>query len=424
MERNTLKEIALDQRGRFAKKPRGIPREALDGVGRHIPKPHAIVISGVRRCGKSTLLLQIADRFFKDDFFYFNFEDERLLNFKPRDFALLHEVLIECFGDRRTFLLDEIQNASGWEGFVRRMQDAGHKLILTGSNASLLSRELGTKLTGRHVDIELMPFSFREYALFRKAEISADRLLTAAGRAEANRLFETYRLEGGFPERLAYGDPEVLAALYDDILYRDVAARHDIKNTRVLREIALYYMSNVGTLCSFNRLKASLGMGSVTTVSSYTDYMEQSYLLSTMAVFDPSIKRQAIAPKKIYAVDTGLANSVSLSFSKNIGALTENIVFLELTRRGYALSYGKTSSGREVDFVCRQGKAIAHLVQVCSSISSAETKQRELEFLLEMMDEVGMKEGILLADMDGDEVLSKGKRIRTVGIARWLIETA
>lgn len=420
MERLALKEVALDQRGRFDRKPRGIPREAIGAVGRHISKAHAIVIAGVRRCGKSTLLLQIVDRHFQDGFFYFNFEDERLLDFRPKDFSLLHEVLIECFGDRRVFLLDEVQNAPGWEGFVRRMQDADFKFILTGSNASLLSRELGTKLTGRHVNIELNPFSFREYALFRREDLSEGRLLTPAGRAEIGRLFESYRLEGGFPERLAYSDPEVLTALYEDILYRDVAVRHDIKNTRALRELALYYMSNVSALCSFNKLKASLGMGSVTTVSSYTGFLEQAYLLSTAAVFDPSIKRQSIAPKKVYAVDTGLANSVSMSFSKNIGALTENVVFLELARRGHAISYGKTASGREVDFVCMSGRKVAGLYQVCSAMDTVETRRRELDALFEMMEGMDENEGALIADADGADVNQGRRRVHVVSVARWL----
>jgi predicted AAA+ superfamily ATPase len=422
MERNVLKEIALDQRARFEKRARGVEREALEAAKRHIHKPHVVVISGVRRCGKSTLLLQMADRFFDDGFHYFNFEDERLLGFTRRDFSALHEVLIECFGDRRTFLLDEVQNVDSWESFVRRMQDSGCKFVITGSNASLLSSELGTKLTGRHLNVALTPFSFREYAAFRAADVSGQTLLTPQGRAAANTVLESFRTEGGFPERLRHGDPEILATLYEDILYRDVAARHEIKNMRVLRELALYYMSNVAAPCSFNRLKDSLGMGSATTVSSYTGHLEQSYLISTVPVFDSSLKRQAVAPKKVYAVDTGLANSVSLSFSRNTGPLTENLVYMELWRRGYMIYYGKTASGHEVDFVCLKGKEIAGLIQVCANLSSAETKRRKIESLLRAMETYGVTEGLLLADSDGEEISTGGRRIRVVGLSRWLIE--
>ncbi|MFH0799395.1 MAG: ATP-binding protein [Pseudomonadota bacterium] len=421
MERNSLREIALDQRRIFSKKPRGTKRDALDAFGRHIGKPHAVVISGVRRCGKSTLLLQIADKYFGDDYFYFNFEDDRLIGFTPRDFSLLHEVLIECFGEQKVFLLDEIQNAPGWEGFLHRMQEAGFKFVITGSNASLLSRELGTKLTGRHLGVELYPFSFIELARHCDVDVSERNLLTPAGRAGIAKLFARYRLHGGFPQYLAYNDPEILSQLYDDILYRDVAARHDIKNIRELKELAIYYMSNVSALSSFNRLKKAFGMGSVTTVSSYTEYLEQSYLISSVNVFDYSVKRKAIAPKKVYAIDTGLANIVSLSFSKNLGPLAENIVFLELMRRGLDVSYYKTQSGCEVDFACVAGRKIAGLIQVSHSISDKTTFERETRALFEAMQETGMRRATILTENEHEAIASKGMRIYVIPIAQWLL---
>lgn len=421
MERKIIQEIALRQRSDFQTRPRGTPREALALVERHLRKPHAIIISGVRRCGKSTLLLQIADAFLKEDFFYFNFEDERLINFGPEDFSVLHEVLIGCFGEHAVFVFDEVQNAPNWESFVRRMQDSGFKFILTGSNASLLSREFGTKLTGRHVGIGLYPFSFREYALFKKCDLSGNVLLSPEGRATCSALFEEYRIHGGFPEYLRHNDAEVLTQLYEDILYRDVAARHDIKNTRTLRELALYYMSNVSTLCSFNKLKTMLGVGSTTTVSAYTGYFEQSYLFSTTTIFDPSIKRQSIAPKKIYAVDPGLAAKVSLSFSKNLGALTENLVFLELARRKFPLYYYKTRSGREVDFVCTRGKRVEELIQVALSIEKPETREREITALTETCSELGVKRGLLLTDHHEEEVRQDRCLIHMVPTPHWLL---
>lgn len=421
MDKSILKEIALSQRAIFEKKTRGLDREALSSVAGHISKPHVITISGVRRCGKSTLLLQIADRHFNKDFYYFNFEDERLVDFTPKDFSALHEALIECFGSHKTFFMDEVQNVAGWERFVRRMQDEGFKFILTGSNASLLSSELGTKLTGRHVGIELLPFSFKEFVTFKKSGVSKDDFLSPEGRARINTLFAEYLTHGGFPEYLKFDDVNVLTQLYDDIIYRDVASRHDIKNTRMLRELALYYMSNVSALCSFNKLKTALGAGSVTTISAYTGHFEQSYLLSTTNILDPSVKRQMIAPKKIYAIDTGLAANISLSFSMNLGALTENLVFLELVRRNAYPGYYKTRNGLEVDFVCTTGRRVDEAIQVAYSIADPATRERELAALAGAAAELGLNHGLLLSDQKEEEIVRGSSRIKIMPVAKWLL---
>lgn len=420
MERRLLKEILLDQRAVFEKKRPGTSRDALEAVGSHMRKPHAITLAGVRRCGKSTLLRQIAERFLASGYHYCHFEDERLLGFEARDFALLHEVLIECFGDQQVMLLDEVQNAPGWEAFVRRMLESGHKFVVTGSNAALLSRELGSKLTGRHVTVDLFPFSFREYLRHLNVEASQRSLLEPAGRATLLRHFAEYRLRGGFPEPLNYDSPDLLAQLYDDILYRDVATRHDIKNTRALRELALYYMSNVATLASFNKLKTSLGVGSVTTVSAYTDFLVQAFVLATVPVFDASVKRRSIAPKKVYAVDTGLANQVSLSFSHNLGALTENLVFLELVRRGADVSYYKTASGREVDFACRRGRALGELVQVTLSLADPQVRTREVGAMTEALDEQGLDVGLVLTESEREDIVLGKRAIKVRPLTEWL----
>jgi predicted AAA+ superfamily ATPase len=420
MERRLLKEVVLDQRAIFEKKKPGTARDVLEAVGRHMRKPHAITLAGVRRCGKSTLLRQITDQFLTSGYHYCHFEDERLLGFEARDFALLHEVLIECFGDQKVMLLDEVQNAPGWEAFVRRMLESGKKFIITGSNAALLSRELGSKLTGRHVTVDLFPFSFREYLRHLRVEASEASLLSPAGRATAARHLIDYRLRGGFPEPLVYDSTDLLAQLYDDILYRDVATRHDIKNTRALRELALYYMSNVATLASFNKLKVSLGLGSVTTVSAYTDFLVQAFVLATVSLYDASVKRRSVAPKKVYAVDTGLANQVSLSFSRNLGALTENLVLLELLRRGIDVSYYKTKSGREVDFACRRGRSLAELVQVTLSLADPQVRSRELDAMTEALDEQGLDHGLVLTESEREDIQLGKRTIKVRPLAEWL----
>jgi predicted AAA+ superfamily ATPase len=420
MERRLIKEILLDQRAIFERKRPGTPRDVLVEVERHMKKPHAITLAGVRRCGKSTLLRQIAERFLGSGYHYCHFEDERLLNFQARDFALLHEVLIECFGEQKVMLLDEVQNAPGWEAFVRRMLEAGRKFIITGSNAALLSRELGSKLTGRHVTVDVFPFSFGEYLRHVGAQPDDKALLEASGRAVLARHIEAYRHGGGFPEPLVYDAPDLLEQLYDDILYRDVATRHDIKNTHALRELALYYMSNVATLASFNKLKASLGLGSVTTVSAYTDFLVQAFVIATVPVYDASVKRRSIAPKKVYAVDTGLANRVSLSFARNLGALTENVVLVELLRRGVDVSYYRTASGREVDFACRRGRSLSELVQVTLSLADPQVRQREIDAIAEALEEQDLQTGLVLTESEHEDLALGRRRLKVRPLAGWL----
>jgi uncharacterized protein len=420
MDRLLLKEILLGQRAVFERKSPGTRRDALAEVDRHLHKPHAITLCGVRRSGKSTLLRQSTERLRGAGYHYCNFEDERLLGFEARDFALLDEVLIECFGEQKIMLLDEIQNVPRWEAFVRRLLDAGRKFIVTGSNAALLSRELGSKLTGRHVTVNVFPFSFREYLRHLGAEVSDKTALRPAGRAMLMRHLTEYRLRGGFPEPMVYDSPDLLAQLYDDILYRDVATRHDIKNTRALRELALYYMSNVATLASFNKLKVSLGLGSVTTVSSYTDALAQAFLLATVPVHDPSLKRRSLAPRKVYAVDTGLANRVSLSFSHNLGALTENLVYLELARQGSDISYYRTASGREIDFACRRGRALDKLIQVTLSLADPQVRAREIGALTEALAEQTLDSALVLTESDREDIAVGKRTIRVRPLASWL----
>ena len=206
MDKNLLKEIVLEQANNLESRGEGIKRELLFKLEKWFKPPHSVVISGMRRVGKSTLLLQIMKNHFLGKCYYFNFEDERLINFSNNDFNALYEVLLEIYGERKTFFFDEIQNVSGWENFIRRMQDKGFKFFLTGSNASLLSRELGTKLTGRYIQFELYPFSFREYLDFKGYKIGKNSLYNTKERAKLRKFFNQYLIKGGMPEYLKYQD--------------------------------------------------------------------------------------------------------------------------------------------------------------------------------------------------------------------------
>lgn len=416
-----LKDIILSQAERLKQNQPWIERQQFTAIEKSLELPHASVVSGIRRCGKSTLLTHLSNTHYNNNVYHLNFEDERLLSFQAKDFTLLHETFSELYGRRQTFFLDEIQNIPGWERFVRRLQDDGYKFLLTGSNASLLSQELGTKLTGRHVDTELFPFSFAEYLRFVDCPISTDDLHDAATRGELKRQFALYIEHGGMPEYLHYRDPNLLITTYEDILYRDVIIRHNIHDIRALREIALYLLSNISSLYSHYKIKNMTSIGSVNTVKNYIEYLENAYLLFSINQYSDSLRQQTVANKKIYAIDNGLANAVAFQFSKNYGHFLENLVFLQLRRHNKEVFYYKTRNNLEVDFIIRQGRDIHQLIQVAEHIDSPKTKQREINALTEAMEETGLTEGYLLTGDTTDTITINQHTIHVLPVYQWLI---
>jgi len=421
MDKNILKEILFEQKELLREKERGIEREELKTIKRYIRVPHVVVISGLRRSGKSTLLLQILDAFYDDNVYYCNFEDERLTDFTSKDFNMLYETFLEIFGENKVFFFDEIQNIKGWEVFVRRMYDSGNKIFITGSNASMLSKEIGTRLTGRYVPIELFPFNFREYLLFNKVKVEDKSLLLTKKRVTLKRHFNRYLEKGGVPEYLKYEERDTLSALYKDIIYRDIVARYEIREIKALRELSVYLLSNVGTMISYNRLKDMLGLGSSHTVKNFIEYLENTYLISTLPMFSYSVRKQIKNPRKIYAVDTGLLKIASIHFSANKGRFLENLVLVELKRRQKEVYYYKTENGLEVDFVVRVGTKVLEVIQVTQSLANTKTKEREINALLETLKELKKKEGMILTENDEDEFVVDKKVVKVVPIYKWLL---
>jgi len=422
MQKSLLKEIILEQEKDRQAVDLGIKRTTLDFVSKQIPLPHAVVISGIRRCGKSTLLNQTINSFYGKGVYYLNFEDERLVDFEVADFNSLYEVFLELYGERKVFFFDEIQNVAQWEVFVRRMQNKGHKFFITGSNASLLSKELGTKLTGRCVSIELYPFSFMEYLSFKGYEMQKNALSYTTERASIKKHFSEYLRHGGMPEYLKYSDSTLLKRVYEDILYRDIVARYDIKQVKALRELGLYLLSNIGALFSYNNLTKILGVGSMNTIKSYADFLENSFLVSLVNRFSYSLKQQFVANKKIYCIDNGLAESIAFQFSKNKGKFLENLVFLELKRRHPEIYYYKTVNSLEVDFLTKNGKKDISLVQVADNLDNEKTRQREIDALTYAMDELKLKKALILTEDTEEEIKLKGKAILVQPIYKWLLE--
>ena len=416
--KDQIKSMLLEQFDSFWKRDIGIPRDRLSEVEKAANLPHSVIVSGLRRVGKSTLLAQIAHRLGKDAFYYLNFEDDRFLGFQAEDANDLYQTLLELFGERKVIVIDEIQNITGWEHFVRRFMEMGFKFYITGSNASLLSSELGTRLTGRYVPIELFPFSFREFLRFRGQPAPDLQRMTTADKGRLNSALDAYLQVGGIPDALKYPELALLRTLYDDVLYRDIATRHHLDAVTALKELAFFLISNPANLVSFNKLKDQFHLGSVNTIKSYIVYMANSWLLFTMNLYDFSVKRQQIAAKKIYCIDSGLSNAVGFGFSPNTGKLLENLVFLTLRQQAKELYYYTTPGGLEVDFYLPERQ---QLVQVTQTLENPATRERELRALAEAVQTVKVKSAMILSNSNEDGFEVNGVPVEVRSTAEWVL---
>jgi len=354
-------------------------------------KKHIEVITGIRRCGKSTLMKQIIRRHYKK-IAYFNFEDSRIFGFELQDFQKLDEIFP---AKAEAYFFDEIQNVDSWEIYIRQMHDRGAKVFITGSNASLLSKELGTRLTGRYLTHEMFPFSYPEYLRFTKNKKATDSC-------------ERYLMAGGFPEYLSSGNPDVLQTLLKDIVMRDIAIRHNIRNTKILMDITLFLLANIGKECSYNSLKRNFGIGSANTVSDYLTWLEDAYLLFFLPRFSWSAKNISINPRKVYAIDNGMVNANTLSFTEDKGRLLENAVYLYLRRQRNTIYYYREQ--KECDFVVFENKKCKMLIQVCWEING-DNKLRETEGLLDAMQYFKKNEGFIITFNQRDTLQIKGHTI-------------
>ncbi|UMX47947.1 MAG: ATP-binding protein [Candidatus Nealsonbacteria bacterium DGGOD1a] len=404
-----LEEITRDQEEKFRQRDRGITRD-ID-FEKYLKTAQIVVISGTRRCGKSTLLRQFYDNF--GSCHYLNFDDERLLDFEVGDF----QNLMLAFGkinDSKTILLDEIQNIGSWERFARRIYDEGYKIFITGSNAKLLSSELATHLTGRYFGLELFPFSFNEFLNFKKIDW---KILNSRKRIEILSAFDAYSQNGGFPEFLKSQDMEYLKKIYEDILYKDIIARFGIREVKSFRELANCVFSNFTQETSYNGLKNTLGFKSLVTVKNYVHYLQESYLAFEVFKYDFSLKKQYISNKKIFVIDNGLRNSVAFGFSEDRGRLLENLAFLELKRRGKEIYYFKDK--KECDFLVKKKNKIIGAIQVAWRMDK-NNQARELEGLWGAMEKFGLKEGIILTKDQEDENNERGK-VKIIPVWKWLL---
>ncbi|MBI2548461.1 ATP-binding protein [Candidatus Woesearchaeota archaeon] len=413
MEKNILRELLLEQ---DQKKPLKslVQRELWSTLSSHLRTPFIVIVSGVRRSGKSTLLLELRE---KVDNYYVNFDDERFLSFSVHDFALMYELLLELFGERSVFIFDEIQNVSGWERFVRRLHDEKKKVFITGSNATMLSREFGTHLTGRYVSFPLYPFSFKEFLWWKKEKNVDVQRLTSKQKSLLKRDLNEYLSAGGFPEFLLTGKEEYLVTLYENIIYRDIITRYKLPDERPLKETGYFAASNLGKELSFNKIRHLTGLSSATTIREYFAYLENSYLFFVLSRYDPSLAKQIYAPKKVYAIDPALSRLVGFRPAHDRGRLLENVVFLQLKRQNKAIYFAKEIY--ECDFIVRQGAAIVEAFQVTETLTN--NKDREIQGLLETMTRFRLKEGTVITQDQEDVVREKGKKITILPLWKWLL---
>ena len=405
MKKEELKEIILDQNKNISSNM--IERDAFKFILDNAKNPFVKIISGIRRSGKSTILKQIRKEIEGP---YVNFDDERFIEFTIKNFQELYKLLLEIYGNKKYFYFDEIQNIVGWERFARRISEEGKNLFITGSNASMLSRELGTHLTGRHITFKLFPFSFKEYLKFNKLKVKQD--------AEIKKSFERYLYEGGFPEYLKTKNTDYLKSLYESILYRDVMARYGLTNERALKELIYLSANSISKEISFNSVKKLIGISSTTTISDYFSYLENTYLLFLVPRYDYSLKKQIHSNKKLYLIDNGLAHQLGFSFSKNKGRLLENLVFIELKRQDKEVYYFQEKG--ECDFLLRENK-IKKAIQVCYELTK-ENREREVNGLLAAMKKFGLKEGMILTMDHEEEIAIKNKKIIVKPVWKWMLE--
>ncbi|MCL2328739.1 MAG: ATP-binding protein [Bacteroidetes bacterium] len=394
IQQGILQQVIDTQKKKTLRLNVGFEREVLPKMP--ALQSHALIVSGIRRCGKSTLLKQMIEA---DDSkkLFLSFEDPRLFNFELSDFELLDAIIENSKSE--TLFLDEIQVINGWELYIRQKLDEGFRVAVTGSNASLLSRELGTKLTGRHISKELFPFSYREFLGFKNLQAGEKSL-------------QKYMEMGGFPEFLKTNNTDILSELFYDILNRDIIVRHGIRDARSLRNLAVYLVSNAGNLVTASKLQQPLSIKTAATVLEYFSFLEDTYLVNFMPKFSYSLKVQMVNPRKIYVIDPGIIKIASISFTENKGHLLENLIYWELRRQGKELYYFNENKS-ECDFVVMKNEKIEQVIQVCYELLP-ENREREINGLKEAMEFFKIDNGVIISFNQRDAFMLNSKRIEVL----------
>ncbi len=377
---------------------------------------------GVRRCGKSVLCrMALAKSGFP--FGYIDFDDEPLHDVQPEDLNDLLEAVYAVYGPVKHLFMDEIQDVPAWQLFVNRLLRQGMHIVITGSNSRLLTDERATHLTGRHIPVELTPFTFAEYRRY----LGRGEAELAEGRGEARRDYEVYAERGGFPETFRWVDVRNYhKSLYDSIVYRDILQRHKIREVALFNRVAYAVMENYACQISANKLSNQLGTNSTNTVQNFIHFMEEAYLIHTVSLYGRKAwERTRIG--KVYAVDPGLANYFTghSPGEDQLGRRLENIVYLQLRNKQYELDfeiYYYRDDKHEIDFLCQRRTRTMKLVQVCYSMVDEKTRNRELSALFEAGKKFKCDDLVVVTDHEDGEVRQGGQTVRIVNVVAWLLE--
>lgn len=392
-------------------------RKSNTDVKTLLDNPMIKLITGPRRVGKSTYALLMLQG---KSFAYLNFDDNLLLS--AWDEELVMRTLDEVYPNYEFLLLDEVQNLKDWDVWVSKLYRRGKNLVITGSNAKMLSGEMATVLTGRYLQVEMLPFSLTETIEWKGANINS---ISNAKQAEAVAIADDYLRNGGYPETIDMRSitRNYLSTLFDSIIWKDVAKRHNIRNITDLNNIALYLLSNFCNPLSANNIAKELSMTSVTTTRKFMDYLHEPYLFYYLPRFNNKLKLMKKAASKVYVIDNGFVAAKAFYLSENLGRLLENEVFVELLRQGYqvetSLFYYRSRNDREVDFVTRQGTHINQLIQVCYDMTSPKTEKREVSSLIECAGELKCNNLLIITNNEEREIHTDGYNIKVIPFIKY-----
>ena len=416
-----MKNIVLKQRAErddLASRPYYTRKHSQD-VTPYLEANVIKLITGPRRAGKSVYALQILSG---KNYAYLNFDDTQLLGAFDEDAVM--QALAEVYPGYEYLLLDEVQNLDPWDAWVSKLSRRGVNLVITGSNANLLSSEMSTFLTGRYVEIQILPFSMEETVKYREAPINAE---LPDEKAKLFIEMDDYLKKGGYPEIVKNREIEqaYLSTLFDSIILKDVAQRHKIRKITELYDLADYLISNYSNPLSYNEIAEELSLGSVTTVKKFCEYLAEPYLFFYLPRYNNKLKEMKKSSRKVYVIDNGFIFTRSFELSSNNGRQLENMVFIELLRRGYdlkkSLFYYRTSNDKEVDFVTRDGRKVTSLIQVSYDISKNKTRDRELDALVKASEELKCDNLLLITWNQNVKEEYKGKMINILSVNEWFI---
>jgi predicted AAA+ superfamily ATPase len=414
-----MKTIVLNQR---KERDELLSRQYLTRRSNHdedmLLNSHLIkLITGPRRVGKSTqALLMLRNK----NFAYLNFDSQQLLD--AWDANLVMRMLDDVYPGYDYLLLDEVQNLEGWDMWVSELYRIGKNLVITGSNAKMLSSEMATVLTGKYLQVEMLPFSLEEFFDWNKLELHN---LKPEQDAECKVLTDDYMRNGGYPEVVASRQlvRSYLDTLFDSIVWKDVAKRHNVRNITDLNNLAMYLVSNFCNPLSANELSEELGFSSVNTTKKFMDYLHEPYLFYYLSRYNNKLKLMKKAPRKVYVVDNGFVAAKAFSLSENLGRLLENQVFIELIRQGYdtekTMFYYRSRNDKEVDFVLRKETRVERLVQVCYDLSSPKTEKREVDSIVECAGELKCSNLTIVTKEDERTIEKDGYTINVLPISKF-----